>query len=80
MYLLRPYPRLSGRGTKFSMYPDIDLDLVKQPGKWRGQVLPTMKLLLLLAASAECAHAAATLTPVLLASLSHVGLETPSQL
>jgi hypothetical protein len=40
-----------------------------------------MKLLLLLAASAECARAAATLPPELLpASLSHAGLENPQSL
>ena len=39
-----------------------------------------MKLLLLLAASAECARAAATLPPELPASLSHAGLENPESL
>ena len=43
-------------------------------------MLPTMKLFLLLAASAECAHAADTLPPVLPASLSHAGLEHPDSL
>ena len=43
-------------------------------------MLPTMKLFLLLAASAECAHAADTLPPVLPASLSHAGLEHPESL
>jgi hypothetical protein len=43
-------------------------------------MLPTMKLFLLLAASAECAHAAVTLPPVLPASLSHAGLEHPESL
>ena len=43
--------------------------------------LPTMKLLLLLAAFAECARAAATLPPeLMLASLSHAGLENPESL
>jgi hypothetical protein len=39
-----------------------------------------MKLLLLLAASAECAHTAATLPPELPASLSHAGLDNPESL
>jgi hypothetical protein len=39
-----------------------------------------MKLLLLLAASTECARAAATLSPELLASLSYAGLENPESL
>jgi hypothetical protein len=39
-----------------------------------------MKLLLLLAASAECACAVATLPPELPASLSHAGLENPESL
>jgi hypothetical protein len=43
-------------------------------------MLPIMKLFLLLAASAECAHAADTLPPVLPASLSHAGLEHPESL
>jgi hypothetical protein len=43
-------------------------------------MLPTMKLFLLLAASAECAHAADTLPPVLPVSLSHAGLEHPESL
>ena len=42
--------------------------------------LPTMKLLLLLAASAECAHTTTTLPPELPASLSHAGLENPESL
>jgi hypothetical protein len=43
-------------------------------------MLSIMKLLLLLVASAKCAHATATLSPELLASLSHVGLENPGSL
>jgi hypothetical protein len=43
-------------------------------------MLPTMTLFLLLTASAECAHAADTLPPVLPASLSHAGLEHPESL
>ena len=39
-----------------------------------------MKLLLLLAASAECAHTAATLPPELPAFLSHAGLDNPESL
>ena len=42
--------------------------------------LPTMKLLLLLAASAECTRADATLPPELPASLSHAGVENPETL
>jgi hypothetical protein len=39
-----------------------------------------MKLLLLLAASTECTHAAATFPPELSTSLSHAGLENPESL